>query len=131
MPDLMRVNVRTLAEFYTESGDLAAVGNAMERMREGIRAHQSAQAAYAEGWEKEVEPGMYCGLVLMHNFVPDQLLIPFNAVLSDTDGKYVYVVGENGEAVKRSIKVRNYQDSVYSVVLEGLEEGEQIYVTDK
>lgn len=84
-----------------------------------------------EGWEKEVEPGMYCGLMLMHNFVPDQLLIPFNAVLSDTDGKYVYVVGEDGEAVKRSIKVRNYQDSVYSVVLEGLEEGEQIYVTDK
>ena len=29
------------------------------------------------------------------------------------------------------IKIRNYQDSVYSVVLEGLEEGEKIYVTDK
>ena len=84
-----------------------------------------------EGWEKEVEPGMYCSLVLLHNFVPDQLLIPQNAVLSDTDGKYVYVVGEDGESVKRTIKIRNYADSVYSVVLEGLEEGERIYVTDK
>ncbi|MBQ6715528.1 MAG: hypothetical protein IJN21_03300 [Clostridia bacterium] len=84
-----------------------------------------------EGWEKEVEPGMYCAIVLLHNYVPDQLLIPQNAVLSDTDGKYVYVVGENGERIKRLIKIRNYADSVYSVVLEGLEEGEQIYVTDK
>lgn len=84
-----------------------------------------------EGWEKEVEPGQYAGLVLIHNYVPDQILIPQNAVLTGTDGKYVYVVGENGESVKRLIKIRNYQDSVYSVVLEGLEEGEMIYVTDK
>lgn len=84
-----------------------------------------------DGWEDEVEPGMYVGLMIVHNFVADQLLIPQNAVLSDTDGKYVYVVGEDGEAEKRIIKIRNYQDSIYSVVLEGLEEGEQIYVTDK
>lgn len=84
-----------------------------------------------EGWEKEVEPGQYAGLMLIHNYVPDQLLIPQNAVLTGTDGKYVYVVGEDGESVKRLIKIRNYQDSVYSVVLEGLEEGERIYVTDK
>lgn len=84
-----------------------------------------------EGWEKEVEPGQYAGLMLIHNYVPDQLLIPQNAVLTGTDGKYVYVVGEDGESVKRLVKIRNYQDSVYSVVLEGLEEGEKIYVTDK
>lgn len=84
-----------------------------------------------EGWEEEVKPGMYCAIIVHHNLVPDQILIPQNAVLSDTDGKYVYVVGENGESVKRLIKIRNYQDSIYSVVLEGLEEGEQIYVTDK
>ncbi len=84
-----------------------------------------------EGWEEEIEPGMYAGLVLVHNYVPDQLLIPQNAVLTGSDGKYVYVVGENGESIKRPVKIRNYADSVYSTVLEGLEEGEQIYVTDK
>ncbi len=84
-----------------------------------------------EGWEKEVEPGQYVGLMLIHNYLPDQILIPQNAVLTGTDGKYVYIVGENGESIKRLIKIRNYQDSVYSVVLEGLEEGEMIYVTDK
>ena len=97
----------------------------------GDVAYAELQITGPEGWEKEVKPGMYCAIIVNHNFIPDQILIPQNAVLSDTDGKYVYVVGENGESVKRLIKIRNYQDSIYSVVLEGLEEGEQIYVTDK
>jgi len=84
-----------------------------------------------EGWENEVSAGEYGVLILVNNFLADQLLIPQNAVLSDTDGKYVYVVGEDGERKKRTIKIRNYGDSLYSVVLEGLEEGERIYVTDK
>lgn len=84
-----------------------------------------------EGWEEDVEAGMYGVLVQRTNFLPDQLMIPQNAVLSDTDGKYVYVVGENGERTKRTIRIRNYTDTIYSVVLEGLEEGERIYVTDK
>ncbi len=50
----MRVNVRTAAEFYTEGGDLAYTGNAMERMREGMRGHQALQARYAGDWEREV-----------------------------------------------------------------------------
>ncbi len=54
MSDLLRVNVRALAEFYTEGGSLLSVGNAMERMREGMRGHQLLQSAYADGWEHEV-----------------------------------------------------------------------------
>lgn len=54
MPDPLRVNVRTLAEFYTEGGDLIFAGNAVERMRDGMRGHQAIQAQYAEGWEREV-----------------------------------------------------------------------------
>lgn len=54
MPDLLRVNVRTIAEFYTEGGDLVSTGNAMERMREGLRGHQALQAQYAADWEHEV-----------------------------------------------------------------------------
>lgn len=84
-----------------------------------------------EGWENEVEAGMYGVMVQKTNFLADQLMIPQNAVLSDTDGKYVYVAGENGERKKRTVKIRNFTDSLYSVVLEGLEEGERIYVTDK
>lgn len=54
MRDAFRVNVRTLAEFYEESGDLIRSGDAMERMREGAAGHREVQSAYSEGWEKEV-----------------------------------------------------------------------------
>ncbi|MBQ3078989.1 MAG: biotin/lipoyl-binding protein [Clostridia bacterium] len=80
---------------------------------------------------QNIEAGLYAAVIFETNFVEDALLIPQNAVLSDADGKYVYVVGENGEHIKRSIRIKTYVDSLYSVVLEGLEEGESIYVTDK
>lgn len=54
MPDFLRVNVRAIAEFYTEGGDLVSTGNAIERMREGVRGHQAIQAAYSADWEHEV-----------------------------------------------------------------------------
>ncbi len=50
----MRVNVRTVAEFYFEGGDLTRQGDALARMQEGTRGHQALQAAYPPGWEKEV-----------------------------------------------------------------------------
>ena len=58
MKNSIRVNVRTLAEFYTEGGDLFYTGGAMERMREGVRGHQAIQSAYGEEWEKEVSLSM-------------------------------------------------------------------------
>ena len=54
MSDLLRVSVRTLAEFYTEGGDLVSAGSAMERMREGMRGHQTLQSQYGADWEHEV-----------------------------------------------------------------------------
>ena len=58
MKNSIRVNVRTLAEFYTEGGDLFYTGGAMERMREGVRGHQAIQSAYGEEREKEVSLSM-------------------------------------------------------------------------
>lgn len=54
MSDLLRVSVRTLAEFYTEGGDLVSAGNSMERMLDGMRGHQALQSQYAANWEREV-----------------------------------------------------------------------------
>ena len=53
------------------------------------------------------------------------------AVLADAAGKYVYVVGKNGERVRRDVKLRVPVGAIDAQVLEGLEEGERIYVTDK
>ncbi|MGI6172642.1 MAG: helicase C-terminal domain-containing protein [Christensenellales bacterium] len=49
-----RVNVRTLAEFYCEGGDLFAALNAVERMREGMQAHVLLQKQYPKSFRHEV-----------------------------------------------------------------------------
>lgn len=49
-----RVNVRTLAEFAFEGGDLTADLAAAERLQEGITAHMEVQKRYADGWQREV-----------------------------------------------------------------------------
>ena len=54
MADAIRVNVRALAEFALEGGDLWADMQLTERMREGQIAHMAIQQKYPEGWESEV-----------------------------------------------------------------------------
>ena len=46
------INVRALAEFALQRGDLAMA--AAERMNEGSRIHRRLQAALGEGWTSEV-----------------------------------------------------------------------------
>ncbi len=55
---LLRINVRTLAEFYTEGGDLVRTANMIERMHEGTRTHQARQAEYDASWRREVSLSM-------------------------------------------------------------------------
>lgn len=50
----IRVNVRALAEFALEGGDLWADMQLTERMREGQLAHMALQQKYPAGWESEV-----------------------------------------------------------------------------
>ena len=79
----------------------------------------------------EVEAGMYAALIFENNLTEDALLIPANAALQDSGGKYVYVYTEDGGKEKRYVKLRTISGAIYSIVLEGLSEGELIYVTDK
>ena len=47
------VNVRTLAEFTLESGDLVQDSRAVERMREGVAGHLAVQGALERDWRVE------------------------------------------------------------------------------
>lgn len=54
MPSLAhRVNVRALAEFALEGGDLWSDMQLSERLREGTLAHMALQKRYPEGWVSE------------------------------------------------------------------------------
>ena len=50
----LRINVRALAEFYFEGGDLMSGRGMTQRMLEGTRGHQRAQSQYEAGWQSEV-----------------------------------------------------------------------------
>ncbi len=50
----LRINVRSLAEFFFEGGDLLSGRGMAQRMLEGTRGHQLVQGRYGPGWQSEV-----------------------------------------------------------------------------
>lgn len=75
-----------------------------------------------------LEAGQYAAVHVVKNYIDDALLVPSGAVLRDVSGRYVYV-DEDGSRVKRVVKVGKTTDSLVQI-LEGLEEGEVVYVKD-
>lgn len=76
----------------------------------------------------EVSAGQYAAVCLAGKTTRDALLIPANALYSGASGKYVYVV-ENGQRIHREVKVGSTTNWEIQIV-EGLEEGELVYVPD-
>ena len=49
-----RINVRAVAEFYCEGGDLSRESDLYARMQEGSRAHRALQSLYPDDYRAEV-----------------------------------------------------------------------------
>ena len=77
---------------------------------------------------EEVEAGQYAAVCIYTNYVEDALLVPSGAVLRDASGRYVYV-DEDGTRVRRQVRIGKTTDALVQI-LEGLEEGEVVYVKD-
>lgn len=75
-----------------------------------------------------LHPGMYAALCIVTRSARDVLLIPSNALYHDASGRYVYTL-ENGSRVRRAVKVGITTDWLVQI-LDGLEEGAVVYVTD-
>ncbi|MEM9532137.1 MAG: efflux RND transporter periplasmic adaptor subunit [Pseudomonadota bacterium] len=72
-------------------------------------------------------PGLFARVRLLGSGEYNALLIHDRAVLTDQDRKYVYVVGENSEAVRKDVVLgRSYEG--LRVVLEGLTEADLVVV---
>ncbi len=76
----------------------------------------------------QLKPGMYGVFCLENVRVEDALLIPMNALNSDADGSYVYVV--DGDRREKRYIVTRQNNGSQAVVLSGLEEGEVIYIAE-
>lgn len=77
--------------------------------------------------DEQVEAGMYAAVCLVSKARENVLLIPTNALLRGSGGRYVYVIGENGERTRRSVKT-GASTAWLTEITEGLEEGEVVYV---
>ena len=76
----------------------------------------------------ELSAGQYAAVCLVGKTTEDALLVPANSIFSSSSGKYVYVV-ENGQRIHREVKLGATTDWEVQIV-EGLEEGELVYVPD-
>lgn len=97
----------------------------------GQKTYCSFEIENIQDAQEKIEAGMYCALILLNDYHEDQLLIPTNAVMSDGGGTYVYKVGENGEYVHHYVRIKKAAGGVNAMVVDGLEEGDLIYVTDQ
>lgn len=80
----------------------------------------------------ELKPGMVCDVTLNLNTQNEMVLVPYNAVSTDKDGKpFVFVVSVDNKTVKKqNIAIGNYYGSGIEV-LSGLTIGEIIVVEGK
>lgn len=73
-------------------------------------------------------PGLFARVRLLGSSEYEALLVNDVAVLTDQDRKYVYVVGPNGEALRRDITLGRDIDGL-RVVLDGLSPDDQVVVS--
>jgi len=71
--------------------------------------------------------GQYAVVCVQSGLVPDALIVPTNALYTDTE-RYLYVV-ENGVRVRREVHT-GASTPWHTQILEGLEEGELVYVPE-
>ncbi|MBR6571127.1 MAG: biotin/lipoyl-binding protein [Clostridia bacterium] len=78
--------------------------------------------------DETLAPGQYAAVCVTNNYVADALLIPTNALYAAEGSLYVYVM-EDGVRVRRDVK-RGATTDWLTQIVEGLEEGELVYVKE-
>ena len=77
---------------------------------------------------EELEAGQYAVICVESNYRPDALLVPTNTLYTADRTRYLYVM-ENGVRVRREVTVGVTTDW-YTQIIEGLQEGELVYVKE-
>lgn len=78
-------------------------------------------------------PNLTCNAVFLSedaSEAPVTLQIPQRAVVEEDGSTYVYTIDKHRKAQRRSVELGEILDNEMIAVLEGLEEGEQVLVTD-
>ena len=101
-----------------------------QEIRAAVLAGKTLKTTFLLNDEKDtsrLKAGMYCGLILELTLATDTLYVPSDAVRSEHGSAYVYVMNDLGTREKRTVK-RGVTNAIQTEILEGLEEGEVVYV---
>jgi membrane fusion protein (multidrug efflux system) len=76
--------------------------------------------------ERKLAPQMIANLKVLRRSYTDQIVIPLDAVIESETGRYVFVVSDDGKAIKTPLNfLAIYQDSV---LVEGLQPNQQLII---
>lgn len=81
-----------------------------------------------EGDGNDLKSGQYGALLVNRVYLENVLTVPANAVYRENGQSYVYLV-EEGQRIRRDVTV-GYSTDARVQILEGLQEGEQVYVRE-
>lgn len=107
---------------HAHIGELDFVDNHVDPATGTIRAR-----AVAPNPDRTLTPGLFARVQLLTGDPVEALLIDDKAILTDQDRKYVYVVGDDGLAMRRDIRPGRLVDGL-RIVESGLAPGDRIIV---
>ncbi|MCR5521752.1 MAG: hypothetical protein K6F44_07620 [Lachnospiraceae bacterium] len=75
----------------------------------------------------EVELGDYAAVIIVVDKKENVLNVPVNSVYTDKDGRFVYIMNEDGKKERREV-VTGLSGGARIEIIEGVREGENVYV---
>lgn len=107
---------------FPHDGHMDFVDNQLNPKTGTIRAR-----AVLDNSKRVFTPGLFARIQLLGSAATDTLLIDDKAILTDQDRKYVYVLNEQNQAIRRDVKLGRLVDGM-RVITSGLEPNETIIV---
>jgi multidrug efflux system membrane fusion protein len=106
-----------------EAGTLTVVDNQVDASTGTVKLKAEFPNATLQLW-----PGQFVNVRLKVDTLQHVTVIPTGAVQRGPEGTFVYIVGEDGKATMRPIKVQK-QDETQTVVASGVSPGERVVTT--
>jgi multidrug efflux system membrane fusion protein len=107
---------------FPHEGEMVFVDNALDPATGTIRAR-----ALLPNKDRVFTPGLFARVQLLGSGKRDTILVNERALLTDQDRRYVYVVGDDGKAMRRDVKLGGQAEGL-RVVREGLKPGDRVVI---
>jgi multidrug efflux system membrane fusion protein len=107
---------------YPHEGEMVFVDNALDPSTGTIRAR-----AVLPNKDRIFTPGLFARVRLLGSGQREAILVNERALLTDQDRRYVFVVGDDGKAMRRDIQLGGEAEGM-RIVREGLKPGDRVVV---